>query len=36
MTALLTHDEAALRDAAQWAVEQAAKRGVRARASVRH
>ncbi len=36
MTALLTHDEAALRDAAQWAVEQAAKRGARARASVRH
>ena len=36
MSLLLTHDEAALRDAAQQAVDLAARRGARARASVHH
>ena len=36
MTMLLTHGETALREAAQQAVELAAGRGARARASVHH
>lgn len=36
MTLLLTHDEAVIREAAQRAVELAAARGARARASVQH
>ncbi len=36
MSALLTHDEVALRDAAALAVELAVKRGATARASAQH